>query len=248
MLFEKRADRILETVNKKGSASVTELADLIQTSESTIRRDISALDKMGKLKKVYGGAAKNSNPVFTDEFDVQTKFSMNIDQKEKIAKYAAESINDDDFVFIDAGTTTYMMIPYIKAKNATFVTNGIVHAKALIQAGLKTYVTGGQLKPVTEAVVGQEAVESIKKYNFTKCFMGTNGIDIERGFTTPNIDEALIKEAVIKQSYIAYILSDSSKFRKVSSVTFSPIKNACIITDKLDDIKFKDYTVIKTVE
>lgn len=247
MLFEERAEKILTAVDKKGSASVTELAIEIGTSESTIRRDIAALDKQGKLKKVYGGAARTSNPVFTDEYDVKTKSAMNIEQKQKIAEYAAKTINDDDFVFIDAGTTTLMMIPFIKASGAVFVTNGIAHAKALIQAGFKTYITGGQLKFTTEAIIGHDAAAYIEKYNFTKAFMGTNGIDIDRGFTTPDIDEALIKEAAINHSYISYILADSSKFKQISSVTFAKIEKACIITDKPSDEKFKKYTVIKVV-
>lgn len=247
MLFEERAEKILTAVDKKGSASVTELAIEIGTSESTIRRDIAALDKQGKLKKVYGGAARTSNPVFTDEYDVKTKSAMNIEQKQKIAEYAAKTINDDDFVFIDAGTTTLMMIPFIKASGAVFVTNGIAHAKALIQAGFKTYITGGQLKFTTEAIIGHDAAAYIEKYNFTKAFMGTNGIDIDRGFTTPDIDEALIKEAAINHSYISYILADSSKFKQISSVTFAKIEKACIITDKSSDEKFKKYTVIKVV-
>ena len=248
MLFEERAEKILTAVDKKGSASVTELAIEIGTSESTIRRDIAALDKQGKLKKVYGGAARTLNPVFTDEYDVKTKSAMNIEQKEKIAEYAAKTINDGDFVFIDAGTTTLMMIPFIKASGAVFVTNGIAHAKALIQAGYKTYITGGQLKLTTEAIIGQDASASIEKYNFTKSFMGTNGIDIDRGFTTPDIDEALIKEAAINHSYISYVLADSSKFKQISSVTFSKIEKACIITDKLVDEAYNKITVVKVVE
>lgn len=248
MLFEERAEKILSIINQKGSASVTELSEEIGTSESTIRRDILSLHKKGKLKRVYGGAARNSNPVFTDEYDVQTKSGMNTEQKQKIAKYAATSINNDDFVFIDAGTTTLMMIPYINAPGAIFVTNGIAHAKALIQAGYKTYITGGQLKLTTEAIIGHDAAASIEKYNFTKAFMGTNGIDIDRGFTTPDIDEALIKEAAINRSYVSYVLADSSKFKQVSSVTFSKIEKACIITDKSVDGSFDKLTVVKVIE
>lgn len=248
MLFEERAEKILSIINQKGSASVTELSEEIGTSESTIRRDILSLHKKGKLKRVYGGAARNSNPVFTDEYDVQTKSGMNTEQKQKIAKYAAASINNDDFVFIDAGTTTLMMIPYINAPGAIFVTNGIAHAKALIQAGYKTYITGGQLKLTTEAIIGHDAAASIEKYNFTKAFMGTNGIDIDRGFTTPDIDEALIKEAAINRSYVSYVLADSSKFKQVSSVTFSKIEKACIITDKSVDGSFDKLTVVKVIE
>ena len=248
MMFEERVSKILEIVNERHTASVADLAALLGTSESTIRRDITELDKRGQLKRVHGGAARLSNSVITAEYDVQTKSNIHADLKLKIAKYAAASIYKNDFVYIDAGTTTLTMIPYIDAPGAVFVTNGFSHAKALTQRGYPVYITGGRLKLTTEAIVGDGAVRSIEKYNFTKSFMGTNGIDEKSGFTTPDIDEALIKEAAMQHSYISYVLADSSKFRKVSSVTFAKIGRSCIITDSVPDENFKKLTVIKTVD
>ena len=247
-MFEERIAKILQIVNERNTASVAALAAEIGTSESTIRRDIIELDKRGQLKRGHGGAARISNPVITNEYDVQTKSEIHSDLKLKIAKYAATAIHSDDFVYIDAGTTTLTMIPYINAPGAVFVTNGFSHAKALTQRGYTVYITGGRLKLTTEAIVGDAAVRSIDKYNFTKCFMGTNGIDEKQGFTTPDIDEALIKEAAMRHSYLSYVLADSSKFRKVSSVTFSKIGAACIITDNIPDDSYKKLTVIKAVD
>lgn len=248
MMFEERAAKILEVVKNRHTAGIGELAAALGTSESTVRRDLIELDRRGQLKRVRGGAAETDNPVVTGEYDVQTKAGIHADLKQRIAKYAAAAIHSDDLVYIDAGTTTLTMIPYIQAPGAVFVTNGFSHAKALTQRGYVVYVTGGRLKLTTEAIVGDSAVRSIEKYNFTKCFMGTNGIDEKRGFTTPDIDEALIKEAAIQHSYISYVLADSSKFRMVSSVTFAKISSACIITDRIPDERYKKWTVIKAVE
>ena len=85
------------------------------------------------------------------------------------------------------------------------------------------------------------------RYNFTKCFLGTNGISAEMGFTTPNIDEASVKRIAAQKSYVTYILADHSKFGKSAAVIFADIKNACIITDKLPDDRYKDITIIKEV-
>ena len=248
MMFEERAAKILEIVGRRATVSIGDLARAVGTSESTIRRDITELDHQGKLKRVHGGATRMSNPVITGEYDMQTKSGIHVDLKLRIAKYAAATIHSDDLVYIDAGTTTMMMIPYIDAPGTVFVTNGFAHAKALIQRGYVVYITGGRLKLTTEAIVGYDAVRSIEKYNFTKSFMGTNGIDEKRGFTTPDIDEALIKEAAMEHAYVSYMLADSSKFRKVSSVTFSKISNACIITDSIPDEHYKKLTVIKAVK
>lgn len=247
MMFEERIAKILEIVNKRHTVSIGDLAAEVGTSESTIRRDVTELDRRGQLKRVHGGVTGLSNPVITGEYDVQTKSGINAEQKLRIARYAAESVQSDDLVYIDAGTTTYMMIPYIDAPGAVFVTNGFSHAKALTQRGYMVHITGGRLKLTTDAIVGHEAARSIEKYNFTKCFMGTNGIDEKRGFTTPDVDEALIKEAAMEHAYASYVLADSSKFRKISPVTFAKISGACIITDGVPDEHYKKLTIIKTV-
>lgn len=248
MMFEERAAKILDILNRRTTASISDLAVAVGTSESTIRRDVSSLDKRGQLKKVHGGAVRISDPVTTGEYDVKTRYAINADLKERIAKYAASTIYGDDLVYIDAGTTTLMMIPHINAPGAVFVTNGFLHAKALTQRGYVVHITGGRLKLTTEAIVGHDAAKSIEKYNFTKCFMGTNGIEETRGFTTPDIDEALIKEAAMERAHISYVLADSSKFRKVSSVTFAKMQKACIITDALPFEHYKKLTVIKVVD
>lgn len=96
--------------------------------------------------------------------------------------------------------------------------------------------------------MGAEAIKSINCFNFTKAFMGANGIDIGSGFTTPDIEEGLIKETAINKSYMAFVLADHSKFRRVYSVTFAPLQKCCIITDKLPTPDFSQATVIKEVK
>lgn len=247
MLSEERFRTILEILKQRKTASVTELADALNTSESTIRRDITALADMGKLKKVYGGAATITKNFISDEPDVNTKASQNVEQKEQIARYASKLINNDDFIFIDAGTTTLRLIDFIQPAKAIFVTNGIVHAKKLAAKGFKVYIIGGEIKASTEAITGSAAVSNIRKYNFTKCFLGTNGISIENGFTTPDIEEALVKQSALENSYVSFVLADSSKFDTVSSVTFARLEQACIITDKAKNHKYAERTIVKEV-
>lgn len=247
MLTQERYQMILQMLEDKNAVTVAELTKIIGTSESTIRRDLSALDEMGRLKKVFGGATSVKQNSGINEDTVSQRENIMSEEKSAVAIYTATLINDDDFVFIDAGTTTSKMIDYISNYKATYVTNGIAHAHKLISKGLKAYMIGGKMKPVTEAVVGAEGIASLKNLNFTKSFMGTNGIDLETGFTTPDIEEALIKEAAINKSYISFILADHSKFSKVFPVTFSPLKKCCIVTDKITDRRYADETIIKEV-
>lgn len=247
MLTEERYNKILSALDIGHSASVNELVEITGASESTIRRDLTTLAKTGRLKKVHGGAVVADYGIMLREPDVKEKMNLNSAAKEMIAQYAAASIRKNDFVFIDAGTTTEKMIAHITQKEATFVTNAFNHAHLLARRGFRVYLTGGEVKSTTEALVGVSCVETISHYNFTKCFLGTNGISPETGFTTHNIDEASVKRAAAQQSYVVYILADHSKFNKTASVTFEEIKNACIITDKLSDDRYKEITIIKEV-
>ncbi|MGN1111594.1 MAG: DeoR/GlpR family DNA-binding transcription regulator [Acutalibacteraceae bacterium] len=248
MLSEERYAAIIDFLSIRKAATVTELAEMLDTSESTIRRDLNALGEMGKLNKVHGGATAIENRIDSVDEDFEVKALKNVEEKKAIARYAASLVNDNDIVFIDAGTTTQMLIDYLDTNLRTvFVTNGIVHAKKLIQKGFKAYIIGGQLKLATQAVIGAEAINSLGKYNFTKCFLGANGVSVDSGFTTPDLEEALVKKEAANRSYMDYVLADHSKFKLVSAITFLELSRACVITDKLTDNKFREFTVIKEV-
>ena len=117
-----------------------------------------------------------------------------------------------------------------------------------MQKGIKTYILGGELKGKTEAIVGTEAVDNLRKYNFTKCFIGTNGISMERGFSTPTIDEAYVKKEAIQRSLNAYVLADHTKFAKTTAITFARLEDAIIITDQKPAQKYMEAAIIKEVE
>lgn len=204
MLTQQRHEIILKLLREKGSITVTEVKDLLDTSESTVRRDITALDKEGKLEK-----------------------------KHRIARYAAGLIQDEDFVYIDAGTTTGDMLKFLQVTKAVFVTNAVVHAQALAERGFKVFLVGGELKGSTEAVIGNQAMNTLREYHFTKGFFGTNGITKKSGCTTPDANEAAVKSAAMQQCRECYVLCDSSKFDNISSVTFADFYRSTVITDKI---------------
>lgn len=252
MLQDQRQAAILEEVKLKHAAKVTDLAVKLGISESTIRRDINELDQQGKLKRVFGGAIALTGVQLSGltygVTDVEARSRVNVELKEQIARYAAALVRDDDFVFIDAGTTTERMLDYLENKRATYVTNGLAHARKLMENGFNAYMVGGLLRISTEAAIGTLAVESLRPYNFTKSFVGANGVDLEKGFSTPDIGEAAVKTAVIKQSQRSYVLADHTKFGLVSSVTFAKLADACIITDQESSPEYTEHTEIRVAE
>ena len=248
LLTEERYAMILKRVKLNKSVKLPELCEMLGTSESTVRRDLSALDERGLLKKVHGGAISlDEDSLNLPEQDVEEKSKMFCAEKTAIAEYAASLIEDGDFCFIDAGTTTEKLIDFLPLKDVSFVTNGFVHAKKLALKGFKTYVPAGEIKKTTEAIIGAECVRSLQNYNFSKCFMGANGISLTAGISTPDRNEALVKETAINRSRMAYVLADHSKFDRIASVTFTQIERVQIITDKLNNKTYTSKPNIKEI-
>lgn len=213
MLTQQRHEIILKLLREKGSITVTEVRDLLDTSESTVRRDITALDKEGKLEKVFGGAVELKERVTAYEYSVAEKMGLKLEEKHRIARYAAGLIQDEDFVYIDAGTTTGDMLKFLQVTRAVFVIPmPVAHAQSLAERGFKVFLVGGELKGSTEAVIGNQAMNTLREYHFTKGFFGTNGITKKSGCTTPDANEAAVKSAAMQQCRECYVLCDSSKF------------------------------------
>lgn len=246
MLTQDRHSVILKLLHEKSSVTLTELMTTLNTSESTIRRDLTALDKAGKLRKVYGGAT-SIDFYSSDEKDIHTKHDLQMIEKDLIAKKAAELIEENDIVYLDAGTTTELIINHLTQHNALYVTNGTSHASKLADKGFTAFIISGQLKKSTAAIIGTYAVESLQSYNFTKGFFGTNGISLQAGFSTPDPTEACVKKTAIRHCQKAYILADSTKFDQITPITFASLKDAVIITDVLKNKKYLDYTNVLEV-
>ena len=247
MLTQDRKNKILELIGESGSVSVAELTQKLGASEATIRRDLSALANLGKINKVHGGATLPSHEYLNLEAGIHVKVQSRFEEKSAIAAYAASLIQDEDYVFLDAGSTTFLMSKMIQNSKATFVTNGISHARELAQKGCKVIILGGELKDTTEAIIGILAAENLQKYNFSKAFIGANGITQKQGFMTTDIDEATIKAIAIDHAFTSYILADSTKFGKVSAVSFKAIDSSAIICDVCKDAEIKKSTVVKEV-
>ncbi|MDT0692912.1 DeoR/GlpR family DNA-binding transcription regulator [Staphylococcus chromogenes] len=209
MLTEKRHEMILDALRKHHFLSLQHLIEYTGCSASTMRRDLTKLQEEGWLIRVHGGAKLTQAQ---QELALDTKRTQHIDEKIQIAQQAAQLIKDGDCIYIDAGSTTLEMIAHIKAKEITVVTNGLPHVEALIKKGFLTRIVGGSVKATTMAVVGSRAADSLKHYSFNKVFLGINGIDCDAGLTTPDEQEAFMKENAMRYGLQTYILADASKF------------------------------------
>lgn len=247
MLLEQRFAVILQELQEHQIASVSKLCELTGASEATTRRDLNMLAEQGLLNKVHGGATLINSEFLGMEQDVLTKAQLCQSEKEKIAAYASQFIRNDDVVFIDSGTTTVRMLPHLKGSNATFVTNSVDIMDQLASLDLRGYCVGGLLRPETRAMVGSMTLDMLGQFNFTKAFLGTNGVTIRQGFSTPDREEAAVKRKAAEQAYMVYVLADASKFQMVTAVSFLPLEKAVIITDHLPDQTYLEHTIVKEV-
>lgn len=250
MLTDKRHQLVMDFLTENDIATVNELMALLKVSESTVRRDLKDLEQQGHLLRVHGGAKKK--PQLNFEASMNEKEEKFHDEKVAIARYCASLLEAEDVIYLDAGSTTLEMIPFIANDSAIkVVTNSVKHAVQCIDRQIPTIILGGMIKLSTNATLGAQAVSQLRKLHFNKAFLGMNGVDLKAGFTTPDPEEATLKQIALEQSQQVFVLVDHSKFQQKTFVQVAPLKQAEIITDKKPDHKlqaFQNQTIIKEVE
>ncbi|MGN7312154.1 DeoR/GlpR family DNA-binding transcription regulator [Alkalicoccobacillus gibsonii] len=228
MLTVERQAMIMKVLKEKHTVKLNELVDLTGSSESTIRRDLTELESGKKLKRIHGGATllqkKRLEPTIAE------KSSKNVQEKRQIAQFASSFVEKGDCIFLDAGTTTLEMIPFLKDKQVVVVTNGLSNVVELVEAGIETHVVGGQVKPGTRAFIGRSAIETLETFRFDSAFLGANGITPEDGCTTPDPQEAFVKTYAKSRSRQSYVVADHSKFGEVSFAKFAELKDVTLLT------------------
>lgn len=238
MLTEERHQKLLNLVNTNQTVSTQELVDHLDTSESTLRRDLLELESKGLLWRIRGGAkARNIAGMNDNDSRVSARRTHNAPEKKKMAEFASQLIEPGDTVYIDGGTSTEFLIEQIQQKDAFYITNAIFHANKLAVKGFSVSLVGGQYKGVTETIIGEEACEFLGKYNFSIGFFGTNGVS-QSGFTTPDISEGMLKRKAISRCQKSYVLADPSKFHLQQRVTFANPEDCTVITtESADDLE-----------
>lgn len=246
MITSERHHHILQQLKKQQFIKVQDLVEQLQTSESTIRRDLATLEKEHLLKREHGGATRLE--VIQEEPSMLEKAVQHIHEKQQIAFLAANLIQDKECIYLDAGSTIRQMIPFIKAKQITVVTNGLNHVPPLLENGIDTYVLGGKAKAVTEAMVGNTALAQQQTYQFDKVFLGMNGIHTEFGFTTADPEEAALKRNAIQQGLETYVLADDSKFGVITFSKVEDLQKATILTNVKSEPYATQYKTLTTVK
>ncbi len=184
---QQRRRNIMEKLNAEGEVSVEELAEQNQTSEVTIRKDLSALEASGLLLRKFGGAIRLPKELVRES--VSENIQIVSKQKQAIARASAGLIKDHNRIIIDSGHTTACLLPELANKQGLVVmTNSLEVAKALreLENEPTLLMTGGTWDSRSESFQGQLAEEMLRSYDFDQLFIGADGIDPLRGTTTYN--------------------------------------------------------------
>lgn len=242
MLAKQRHDYILNELTVHGSVLVTQLTKQLNASTATIRRDLQVLENKGFLIRVHGGAVSTADE--TEENTFYDKVSIQSNIKQKVAKYVADQyIHDSMFIYLDAGSATHAIIPYLANRNITVVTNGVHHIEALLKHRISTVVLGGHIKNTTQAVVGSIALDQLSQYIFDICLLGVNSIDVIMGCSTPDEREAVLKRKARLQAKQTIVLADATKFNQQSRYNFAQLHDVIVVSDYAD----AQYTTIERI-
>lgn len=237
MANNRRRSEILKIMQDRVVCNAETLAKTLNVSVATIRRELIDMEREGLISRFHGGARLSDAQIF--ENSMQLKYALAKEEKQRIAQYAANLIKDGSTIFIDAGTSTLLMIDYIHAKDIKVYTIGIPHIQKLCEKHIQTIILGGQVKSNTQAVTGMMTVEQMEQLHFDYSFLGTNGISYQMGFTTPEQYEGMVKHLAIQRAEFSYVLADSTKFNKVFLVQFARLNEPnIIIARKRDDFDY----------
>lgn len=242
--LKEREKEILRCLYEGEASSVSELSKLLNVSVVTIRSDLDKLEQKGFAVKMRGGAQPVFNRSIMDRIN-----SMN-DEKQRIAKKAAELINDGDRVMILAGTTSSLIAKYLYYKRDVHVVTNSTYILHYMRnnANIKVTIIGGEFVPDAEATVGALALRELDNFSVKLAFIGSDGFSIENGITANHIEVAEVAKKVANRSESTFLVSDSSKYNHNGFAFIHPInKVTTIITDdKLPKdalIRFKENNI-----
>jgi len=238
-----RHEAILERARAQGRVEVGALAEELGVTVETVRRDLTALERLGVVRRVHGGALPVER--LTLEPALAARESHQSEQKLRIAERAVLEIPDGGSILLDSGTTTGAIARLLpRDQRFTVVTNSVAVASRLADLpGIEFMMLGGRVRSLTGAAVGQWTTDALKGMSIDVAFIGTNGFSVDRGFTTPDQAESAAKRAMVTAARRVIVVSDATKAGQVHLHRFADASEvAMLVTDTdLDDDTTEDF-------
>jgi DeoR/GlpR family transcriptional regulator of sugar metabolism len=214
-LAPQRWDNLRKLIRETGVIRVEDLSRQLGVSLATVRRDLDQLEDSGAIRRVHGGAVSTESRL--DEPLFEDKTSLAAREKRGIAEAALKFIEPGDTIYLDGGSTVLELARLLRERsNLTVVTNSLHAAHELSGRGPRLIIIGGELRRLSQTLVGPLTRLILQELHLDKAFMGTIGFGLKEGLTTTEPSEAYTKEVVMGQARQVIVLADSSKAGKVS--------------------------------
>ncbi|MCF1684946.1 DeoR/GlpR family DNA-binding transcription regulator [Tetragenococcus halophilus] len=243
-----REEEIIAIVSENKKIEVNELADQLEVSRVTIRKDLDKLEERGILHRQHGFAVLNSQD------DINYRLAINYDLKRKIAKEAAKLVKDGETVMIESGSTCTLLAEELayRKNDVTIITNSNFIASYIRKAeAVKVLLIGGEYQKDSQVNVGPLVKKVISEFHVDKLFVGIDGFDEKRGFTGSDVTRSDTANTLMNSANHTIVLTDSSKFLQVGVVSeFAFDKISLVYTDKRiekEKIKFLEKQKIKVI-
>jgi DeoR family fructose operon transcriptional repressor len=211
MYAEERQLWIVERARSVGRVEVAALAEELSVTTETVRRDLTTLERHALLRRVHGGAIPIERLGF--EPALAARDSVFTAEKERIARLALAELPDEGTILLDAGTTTARLADILPSdRELVVLTNALPIAMSLsVRPNITVLMIGGKVRGRTQAAVDAWALQALADSYVDVAFIGTNGITIERGLTTPDTTESAVKRAMIRAARRTVVLADHTK-------------------------------------
>lgn len=231
MLKKERQRQIQKLINTQGGVTVSELADRFGVSQMTIRRDLQELADQEAIEKVHGGAIRTDQGQLISQVPTLEGWDEQAAAKHRIGEAAAAMVDEEDTVFIGAGTTTLAVAKALKdCQNITVMTNALTVANTLARSpGIMLMVTGGILRSRNLSMVGYPAERNLQGVRADKVITGIRGIDPQFGLTSDDLHEMKTNLAIMAISHHLIVVADHTKFGRVATSRTAPISAASVI-------------------
>jgi DeoR family fructose operon transcriptional repressor len=234
MYAEERQQAMAQLVAEHGRLSVNVLAEQYDVTTETVRRDLSALERMGLVRRVHGGAVP-ANSLHVIESGLNERDSANTAEKERIAKAALDLLPPPgSTVLLDAGSTTSRFASRLPRDHPLIVVTHAVPVAARLAGNpqIELHLLPGRVRSTTQAAVGADTVRALSELRADAVFLGTNGITVEHGLSTPDRDEAAVKRAMVEGARQVVVLTDASKLGEESPIRFAKLSEVdVVVTD-----------------
>lgn len=231
-LAPQRLDNLRALIRESGVIRVEALCRQLGVSPATVRRDLNQLERSGAIRRVHGGAVSVESRLDEPLFDSKTSIAAR--EKRRIAEAALAFIEPDETIYLDGGSTVLELARLLRERtNLTVVTNSLRAATELAGRGPRLILIGGELRRLSQTVVGPLTRLTLEGLHLDKAFMGTIGVTLKEGLTTTDPGEAYTKELVMGLARQVILLADSSKAGKVSFARAGKLEHVhVVITDK----------------